>query len=78
VCQVFSVIKVFLSRMYQVIIRIYCGVPGLLLQAVRILLQYAAASPRGSLTEETIGSILSDSTNAEECVTPYLSRLEGL
>jgi len=54
------------------------GVPGLLVQAVRFLLKYAAKNPRISLTREIVESILNNSTNAEECVAVYLSRLEGL
>jgi hypothetical protein len=47
-------------------------------RAVRILLEYAEVNPCGSFTTEIVDWILNDPTNAEKCVTLYLSRLEGL
>jgi len=48
------------------------GVPGLLVEAVGIILNYATANPRGSLTREFVESILNDPEIARECVTVYL------
>jgi len=52
------------------------GVPGLLVRAVTVLLNYATATPNVSLTREIVESILNDPVNARECVFPYLPCLE--
>ncbi|KAK4528997.1 hypothetical protein GAYE_SCF68G6947 [Galdieria yellowstonensis] len=54
------------------------GVPGMLVRAIGIILEYADSKPRGSLTREIVESILNDPVNARECVFPYLPCLEGL
>jgi len=54
------------------------GVPSLLVRAVCIILEYVEAKSCGSVTREIVESILNNPKNAKECVTPYLTRLEGL
>ncbi|KAK4528681.1 hypothetical protein GAYE_SCF63G6626 [Galdieria yellowstonensis] len=57
----------------------YSGsVPGLLVRAIGIILEYADSKPRGSLKGEIVESILNDPEIAIECVTVYLPFLEGL